>query len=127
VGLAGDISRAVLYELKKLSLTIGLGLPLLLLNLLPGVGTAIATIGGVTLASTIVCLDFLDAAQERRRFKFRQKLAMIWRSSPASLSFALICFGLVSIPLLNLLAIPICVMAGTLFFCDRILPLLTKS
>jgi CysZ protein len=28
----------------------------------------------------------------------------------------------VSIPLLNLLAIPLCVTAGTLFFCDRIWP-----
>jgi len=30
--------------------------------------------------------------------------------------------GLVSIPLLNLLAIPLCMTAGTLFFCDRIWP-----
>jgi CysZ protein len=122
VGIAGDISRAVLYELKKLLLTVSVGIPLLLLNFFPGVGTAIATFTGIALAATIVCMDFLDAAVERRRPGFREKLGIVWRSLPASGSFGLVCLGLVSIPLINLLAVPICVAAGTLFFCDRILP-----
>lgn len=127
VGIAQDIGRAILYELKKLVLTIAIGLPLLLLNFFPGVGTAIASIGGIALASTIVCLDFLDAAVERRRPRFRQKLGILWRSLPASATFGLVCFGLVSIPLVNLLAVPVCVAAGTLFFCDRVLPWLQMS
>lgn len=122
VNPAVDISRAILYELKKLILAIGIGLPLLLLNFFLGPGTAIGTIGGVALASTIACLDFLDAAVERRRPSFRQKLGIVFRSFPASASFGLVCLGLVSIPLVNLLAIPVCVAAGTLFFCDRVLP-----
>ncbi|MFM2429344.1 MAG: hypothetical protein RLZZ511_557 [Cyanobacteriota bacterium] len=118
-----EIARATLYELKKLTLFIGLGLPLLLLNLLPGLGTAIATIGTLSLSCTLVCLDFFDATLERRRLKFRQKLGIVRRSFPASGGFALVCFGLVSIPLINLIGIPLCVMAGTLFCCDRVLPL----
>ena len=39
---------------------------------------------------------------------------------PASLGFGLVCFVLVGIPFLNLFAIPLCMAAGTLFFCDRI-------
>jgi CysZ protein len=118
-----EIGRAISYELKKLGLLIGIGLPLLLLNLLPGLGTAIATIGTISLSATLVCLDFFDGTLERRRLKFRQKLGIVRRSLPASGGFALICFGLVSIPLINLVGIPICVMAGTLFCCDRVLPL----
>jgi CysZ protein len=112
--------------LKKLVLIVGVGLPLLLLNLVPGIGTIIATVGSITLAATIVCLDFLDAALERRRLRFREKLGLIFRSLPASGSFSLVCLGLVSIPLLNLLTIPLCVASGTLFFCDRIYPKLPK-
>jgi CysZ protein len=41
---------------------------------------------------------------------------------PASASFGFVCLALVSVPLINLLAIPVCVAAGTLFFCDRIQP-----
>jgi CysZ protein len=116
-----DIWRALMFELKKLLLLAAIGIPLLVANFLPGVGTLTATIGGITLASLLVCLDMFDAPLERRRLKFRQKLGIVFRALPASGSFALVCFFLVSLPLMNLLAIPLCVSAGTLFFCDRIL------
>ncbi len=117
-----DSGRAILYELKKLGMLIFIGLPLLLFNFLPGIGTAIASTGTITLTATIVCLDFLDSALERRHLGFRQKLGVVLRSLPASASFGFVCLTLVSVPLINLLAIPVCVAAGTLFFCDRIQP-----
>ena len=52
----------------------------------------------------------------------RARLGLIRRSLPASAGFGLVCLGLISIPLVNLLAIPLCVTAGTLFFCDQIWP-----
>jgi CysZ protein len=119
---ARDVGRAILYELKKLVLLALLGLPLLLFNFLPGVGTAIASVGYVALTATIICLDFFDSALERRRLKFRQKLGVVFKSLPASAAFGLVCLALVSVPLINLLAIPVCVAGGTLFFCDRIHP-----
>ena len=127
VGVVRDISRAILFELKKLVLILGIGLPLLLLNFAPGIGTVVAAVGGITLAAMIVCIDFLDAPLERRRLRFREKLMIVVRSLPASASFSLVCLGLVSIPLLNLFTIPLCVASGTLFFCDRIYPQLSKS
>jgi CysZ protein len=122
VGLVGDIGRALLFELKKLGLMLGLGLPLFAVKFLPGIGTLVGIIGSITLATTIVCLDFLDAPLERRRLRFRDKLKVVGGSLPASASFGLVCLGLVSIPFVNLLAIPVCVTAGTLFVCDRVLP-----
>ncbi|RZM81862.1 EI24 domain-containing protein [Leptolyngbya iicbica] len=116
-----DIWRAILFELKKLLLLAFIGLPLLLCNFIPGVGTLIATSGGIALACLLICLDMFDAPLERRRLKFRQKLGIVFRGLPASGSFAFACFFLVSIPFMNLLAIPVCVASGTLFFCDRIL------
>jgi CysZ protein len=127
VGIVRDISRAILFELKKLVLVVGIGLPLLLLNFAPGIGTVVAAVGGITLAAMIVCIDFLDAPLERRRLRFREKLGIVTRSLPASASFSLVCLGLVSIPLLNLFTIPLCVASGTLFFCDRIYPHLPNS
>jgi CysZ protein len=121
-----EIWRAVLYELKKLVLLVIIGLPLFIGNFFPGVGTLVATGGGIALASTLVCLDFLDSTLERRRLQFRQKLGLIWQCLPTSAGFALTCLGLVSIPFVNLLAIPICVAAGTLFACDQVLPILAK-
>ncbi len=119
-GISRDIGRALLFELKKLLLVIAIGLPLLLLNLVPVAGQILATVGGIALGATIACLDFLDGPLERRRMRFRDKLRLIRRSLPASAGFGLVCLGLVSIPFVNLLSIPLCVTAGTLLFCDRI-------
>jgi CysZ protein len=114
--------RAFLFELKKLFLLITIGSTCLILNALPGLGSTLATIGGVILGATLVCLDFLDAPLERRRLKFRQKLGIIYGTIPATAGFGLVSLFLVSIPLLNLVTVPLCVASGTLFFCDRIWP-----
>jgi CysZ protein len=127
VGLVRDVGRALVFELKKLFLLVGLGLPLLILNFVAGIGTVFSTIGGLTLTATLVCLDFLDSPLERRRLKFRQKLAIIYKNLPATAGFGLVCLFLISIPLLNLVTIPLCLAGGTLFFCDRIFPRLSSQ
>ena len=120
LNIVSDLTRAILYELKKLLLIALVGIPLLAINFFPGVGTLISSIGSIALTTTIVCMDFLDSCLERRRLKFRQKLKTVFKSFPASGSFGLVCLGLISIPLLNLFTIPLCVASGTLFICDRL-------
>ncbi|WP_071517295.1 EI24 domain-containing protein [Geitlerinema sp. PCC 9228] len=123
-----DIWRAILFEVKKLLLAAAVSLLLFLCNLLvPVVGSTIASLGGIALAATIVCLDFLDAPLERRRLQFREKLGVVFRSFPASGSFSLVCLFLISFPVINFFTVPICVASGTLFFCDRVLPRWQKS
>ncbi len=119
LNLVSDLGRAILYELKKLVLIAAAGIPLLLINFFPGIGTVISGVGSFILTTTIVSLDFLDSCLERRRLKFRQKLGVVFKSLPASGSFGLVCLGLISIPLINLVTIPLCVASGTLFICDR--------
>jgi len=120
-----DLGRAVVYELKKMLLVVAIGLPLLLANLILGPGTAIATAGGLALAATIACLDFFDPPLERRSLGLRARLGYARRTLPASAGFGLVCVLLTSLPLLNLLFVPLCVAAGTLFYCDR--PLATTK
>ena len=120
LNIVSDLTRAILYELKKLLLIAIVGIPLLAINFFPGIGTLVSSIGSITLTTIIVCMDFLDSCLERRRLKFRQKLKVVFKSFPASGSFGLVCLGLISIPLLNLFTIPLCVASGTLFACDRL-------
>jgi len=120
LGTFGEIKRAVGFELRKLQLLVSVGFPLLLLSFIPAVGSIAAGVGSIALGATLVCLDFLSAPLDRRRLDFRDKLELLRANFPASGTFGLVCFGLVSIPLLNLLTIPLCLVAGTLFFCDRI-------
>jgi CysZ protein len=116
-----DIGRAITFQLKKLVLLAGLGIPLLLLNFVPVVGS-IASLAEFALFALLVGLDFLDPPLERRRLSFRDKLGVLWRTFPASASFSFVCLSLVSVPLLNLLTVPLCIAAGTLYCCDRVLP-----
>lgn len=120
LNIVSDLGRAILYELKKLVLIVLIGILLLLINLFPGVGTAVSSISSFILTAIIVCLDFFDSCLERRRLKFRRKLGIVLKTLPASGSFGLVCLGLISIPLLNLITIPLCVASGTLFICDRL-------
>ncbi|MDY7015393.1 MAG: EI24 domain-containing protein [Cyanobacteriota bacterium] len=120
-----DVGRAILFELKKIVLWLAIALPLFVFNFLPGIGPAIASLGGMTLTATIACLDFLDGPSERRRFSFRKKLRLVVQTLPASASFSVACWILSSIPLINLVTIPICIASGTLFWCDRVLPKLS--
>jgi len=122
VGLVRDVGRALGFELKKLVVLLGASLLFLLLNLLPGLGTGLAAAGGVATAALLTCMDFLDAPLERRRLRFRRKLGLVLRHLPVTASFSLACLFLLSVPLLNLLMVPVCVAAGTLLFCDRLWP-----
>jgi len=60
-----------------------------------------------------------QSVQALTRLSFREKLKTVYRYFPASGSFSLLCLGLISVPLLNLFTIPLCIMAATLFICDR--------
>lgn len=123
-----DIWRAILFEVNKLLLAAAVSLLLFLCNfLIPIVGSTIASLGGIVLAATIVCLDFLDAPLERRRLQFREKLGVVFGSFPASGSFSVACLFLISFPVINFFTVPICVASGTLFFCDRVLPRWQKT
>lgn len=115
-----DLSRALAFELRKLLLVVAIGALLLLLNLIPVAGQVLATVGWIALGATITCLDFFDYPLERRLISFRAKLRVVRHSLPASAGFGLVCLALVSVPFVNLVSIPLCVAAGTLFYCDRI-------
>jgi CysZ protein len=120
VGLVRELGRAIVFELKKLLLLVTFGFGFFLLNFFPGLGSVVASVGSITLATALICLDFLDPPLERRRLGFRQKLGFIFGALPGSASFGLVCLGLVSIPLINLFTVPICIAAGTLFYCDLV-------
>ena len=118
-GAAADIWRALQFEGKKLLLALGVWLPSLLLLLIPGPGTLLQAGVGISLGAVIACLDFFDGPLERRRLSFRTKLGLVRRLLPGSASFGLVAFGLVSIPLVNLLALPLCVAAGNMLVIER--------
>jgi len=120
LAIVRDLLRALLFEIKKIVLTLGLVGVFVVIGSVPVVGTIIAGAGGLITSTLITCLDFLDAPLERRRLRFRDKLTTVLTHLPATAGFGLVCLFAVSLPIVNLVSVPVCVTAGTLFFCDRI-------
>lgn len=117
-GIARDLGRAMAFELKKTAACAGhraahAPAP-------PHSGRRFgAGSSGRTGAGRYSGLPgFFDPPLERRGLSFRAKLGFIRRHLPASAGFGLVCLGLVSLPLLNLLTVPVCIAAGTIFFCE---------
>jgi CysZ protein len=117
-----DILRALLFQLGRLGLWLLAFLLLLPLNLVPVVGSAAAATGNTIVAALLVSLDMLDPPLDRRLLPFRAKLAVVRRYLGPSLGLGLVSLFLVSVPLLNLLTLPLCIVAGTLLFCEQIVP-----
>lgn len=119
-GALAEVRRTIGLELKKLVLVLAVGGGFLLVELIPGAGTMIGTAGGIALGATVACLDVIGPVLDRRRLGFRQRLALIGQGLPGTAGLGLACLALLSVPFLNLIAIPICVTAGTLYFLDRL-------
>ena len=92
------------------------------LQFIPLAGQVLGTVLSLLWGSLLTCVDFWDGPLERRRYRFRHKLAWILRQFPGNLSFGLLCNFLISVPVVNLVTIPLCVAGGTLFVCDRLVP-----
>jgi CysZ protein len=118
-GMLADVARALGHELKKLSLVLGAWALLLVVSLVPLVGPVVGLAGGLVVAATVACLDFLDPTLERRGLGFRAELGYARRALPTSAGFGLACLALTSVPFLNLLLVPLCVAGGALLVCDR--------
>jgi CysZ protein len=114
-----DLARAAVHEARKLALIVATSLALLAVNFVPVAGQLVGTAGGFLLGATVACLDFFDGPLDRAGLSFAQKLRYIARTAPASLGFGLACAVLIAIPLVNLLCLPLCMVAGTIFVTDR--------
>lgn len=103
--LGSNIVIAVLY--------ITLLIPVLLLNLIPGVGTIASTALGLMLSAYFVGLEYCDPLLERRNTPIKRKFGLIREHIWFAGAFGLGTNFLLWVPLLNFFCMPIAVMGGT--------------
>ena len=88
-------------------------IPVLLLNLMPGVGTmAAATVGGA-LGAFFVAFEYADTVLARYGLQLRAKLRLLRANLALALGFGLGTSLLLWVPFLNMLCIPVAVVGGT--------------
>lgn len=109
-----DFVAALGYEWKKLGLSVLFAGSALLLAAIPGLGVVIDVAWGTLVGLVFVCLDYTDASFSRRRQTIRSRARELLAVFPEALGFALVALPLVSIPVVNLIAMPLCAAAGML-------------
>jgi CysZ protein len=113
-----DMKRSLKAELGRLLLFAAGFLVLLSLNLVPVFGTAAYGLLFTLYTLFFLGWEYLDYSMERSRFSFSDKRRTVGTNLPSLLGFGAAAAVLLFVPLLNLLAIPICVTGATLLFCD---------
>ncbi len=114
--LAGDIFRTVLEEVKKLLLFGGVQILLLFLNLLPIIGNLAYAVLSFVFTCWFLAYEYVDYPMARKRMEFKEKKGLLLKNKGFSFGFGLATFILIIIPVLNLIFMPACVVAGTLAY-----------
>lgn len=116
--LLKDVRRSLKAELGRFALFAAGFVLLLGLHLLPVVGSLIYGVAMPLFTLFFLGWEYLDHSMERAHFTFRLKRRAAFRNGTALVGFGACSALLLLIPVLSLLAIPVCVVGATLLFCD---------
>ncbi len=114
----GDALRTLVTEVKKLSAFVGVMLFLLLLNFIPGIGSAIYSVLAVALTLFFLVVEYMGYVFSRKRMMFRAQRRYIFSRNLKMLGFGTGVLALLAIPFLQFACIPIAVVGGTQLWCE---------
>ncbi|MGO9567517.1 MAG: EI24 domain-containing protein [Desulfomonilaceae bacterium] len=116
--LLKDSARSIGHSFKVLGIYLALLIAALLLLLIPGVGVLLYTGAGALISSYMFAYEYFGYPMDRRRFTWKQKQNFLRSRFRSVIGFGLGNLVVASIPVLNLLFIPVAVVGGTLLFLD---------
>lgn len=114
-----DSVRAIREETKTLVFLGGIQLVLLLLNLIPVIGSVIYMVIHIPMIGLLMAYEYLDLPLSRHGVVFTKKIAYIRKQPFRHLGFGWVCAIVLFIPIVNILFLPVCVIAGTLLYCEH--------
>jgi CysZ protein len=101
-----------------LAFYIAVSVSLLVLNLVPVLGTVLYVVLSTCLAWLMAALEFLGLPLNRRMTPFMVKWQAVWRNRWMSLGFGCAVLVLLFVPVLNLALLPLAAVGGTMFYLD---------
>jgi len=116
--LLTDILRSFRVGIGKLILYAAGLLALLPLNLLPVIGSGLYGVLAGIYTLFFLGWEYVDYSMERWKFTFRLKVKNSFRNGSAFIGFGAGASLMLFVPVINLAAIPLCVIGATLLFCD---------
>lgn len=113
-----DTLVSVVHSLGSLLAYAGIMVPLLLVNLLPALGSAIYLVASWSVTAFFLAREMLDGVTSRRRLSLWAKLAFVRQHLALMLGFGVAMNVLLWIPLVNFLCMPVGVVGGTLLYIE---------
>ena len=121
-GLWRDVLRVLRQSMMRLVIYLGVMLPLLLLNFIPGLGGMVYAGLAWLVTAYFLALEFMDYPLDRRGLSLKEKSRYVRGLGLGWLGFgsAVLVIGLV--PVINFTLLPLAAVGGTLVYLERPLP-----
>lgn len=126
-GLISDIARITVNILKLLGLLLLANITLLLLNLIPAVGTVAYTVLSFVNTLFFFGLQFFQFPMDRRRFSFGEQLKISRSFLPQVIGVGLAFFVLSLIPIVGFLSLNMASVGAAVVFNKTMKPALSRS
>ncbi|MCB2227422.1 MAG: EI24 domain-containing protein [Desulfarculaceae bacterium] len=118
-GLARDLLRVIRQSLMRLIIYLAVMLPLLLINLIPGLGGAIYAVLAWLITAYFLALEFMDYPLDRRGLSLKQKGRYVRGLGLGWLGYGSAILALGLIPVVNFALLPLAAVGGTLLYLER--------
>lgn len=119
MGFWEDAYISIKGEAEKIVFYLVVLFLVLLLNLVPVVGSVVSAIIGTVFSFFYNALDFLDFPMTRRKMKFKQKLKVTQSGKMVTYGFGAAAFLLMFLPVVNIFMKPILVVSGTSLYYEK--------
>ncbi|MCB9778848.1 MAG: EI24 domain-containing protein [Alphaproteobacteria bacterium] len=113
-----DTGVSIIHSLGALSIYAAIMAPLLVINLVPGVGSAIYMVVSWAVSGFFLAREMTDGVTSRRRMSFMAKFRIVRQHLALMEGFGVATNMLLWIPLVNFLCMPVSVIGGTLLYID---------
>lgn len=114
----GDIMQSVVHSLCAFVIWFCFFCFSLVLGFIPVVGQVLDFFIGGGLTAFLMAREMMDGPMSRRRFRFRTKLAVVWKNLALAEGFGVATTLFLAVPVLNLFSLPCAVVGGTRMFVE---------
>jgi CysZ protein len=83
-----------------------------------GLAAAPASIVSFCFSAWLLAHEFVGLALSRQLVGYRRRWRIVWANKWTTLGFGVACMGLLFVPGLNLVLLPLAAVGGTLLYCD---------
>jgi CysZ protein len=118
-GTLKSAGMAFADALYSLAFLVAVNVPVLMVSVLvPFVGTALGAALSFGFSALLLAQEFVTMPLARQLVAYRKRFAQVWRNRWLAFGFGLAAMGLLLVPGLNLLLLPLAACGGTLAYCD---------